>query len=207
MAVVLGMPFVSGKDSMKNDAVVNWNNQKTKISVLPTLLVTAMAHMPDVNKTVHSRYKTHEDLWLLGDSEDLNPFTLSTLMGQKHGAWKGVKPLTLKKRYQDYFKAVQKGLISGGHDVSEGGALIALIEMAINSEAGFNLELSGTSALFGEGMGRIVFSSPVSVREKIRKHFQDIELNGSTRSDQRIVIGSEELSFKSCVAHYMGTQA
>lgn len=206
MATVLGMPFVSGKDSMKNDAVVNINQAKTKISVLPTLLITSMGHMDDVNMTVHSRFKTHEDLWLLGGSEKLNPYTLSTLMNTPHGEWSGVKPQTLKSRYSNYHEAVQNGLITGAHDVSEGGLLICAIEMAINSQIGFDLSESSDEKLFGEGMGMILFSAPTTNREKIQGHLSAAKLVGQTRSDQLIKVNNETLNLKDCELHFKGSK-
>lgn len=204
MATVLGMPFVSGKDSMKNDAVVNFNNQKTKISVLPTLLVTSMGHMPDVNLTVHSRFKTQEDLWILGLENDLNPYTLTTVMNQPHGEWMKVAPEILKERYQKYHAAVKAGLISGAHDVSDGGVLICAIEMAINSQLGFNLNLKQDSELFGEGMGMILFSSPSHLKDKVLAHFKDARLVGTTRSDQMIHVGAESISLSDCETAFKG---
>lgn len=204
MATVLGMPFVSGKDSMKNDAVVNFNQAKTKISVLPTLLITSMGHIDDVNMTVHSRFKTQEDLWLLGGTEKLNAYTLSTLMNVPHGEWSGVTPQTLKSRYHNYHQAVLKGLISGGHDVSEGGLLICAIEMAINSQLGFELNKSTEAELFGEGMGMILFSAPTSNRERIREHLPAANLVGQTRSDQLIKVNNEAIDLKECEQHFKG---
>lgn len=120
MSTKYGMPFVSGKDSMKNDAVVTYNNEKIKISVLPTLLVTCMGHMQDVQKTIHSRFKAGEDLWLLGGKNELHPYTLLSIMNESLDEWPSDKPETLIKRYETYHEAVQSGLISGAHDVSEG---------------------------------------------------------------------------------------
>jgi phosphoribosylformylglycinamidine synthase II/formyltetrahydrofolate-dependent phosphoribosylglycinamide formyltransferase len=205
MATVLGMPFISGKDSMKNDAVVNYNHQKTKISVLPTLLITSMGHIEDIHQTVHSRFKSQEDLWLLGGENELHPFTLLTLQNKPRGEWSRTEPIVLKERYQVYHRAVKQGLIRGAHDVSEGGTLTALIEMSINSELGFNLNLSSDVDLFGEGMGMIVFSSAFNHREKIKAHFKSIKRIGNTRDDQIIIVGLEQMNLQECLKHFKGT--
>lgn len=204
MATVLGMPFVSGKDSMKNDAVVTFNQQKLKISVLPTLLVTSMGHIPDVNLTIHSRFETHEDLWLLGGMSELYPYTLSTLMNQPHGEWTMETPQTLKDRYQRYHAAIRLGLISGAHDVSDGGTLIAAVEMAINSQIGFTLNLKQDKELFGEGMGMILFSSPSHLKDKVLAHFKDARLVGTTRTDQMIQVGAENFKLSDCEKSFKG---
>jgi phosphoribosylformylglycinamidine synthase II/formyltetrahydrofolate-dependent phosphoribosylglycinamide formyltransferase len=202
MATIFGMPFVSGKDSMKNDAVVNFQGQKIKISVLPTLLVTAMGHIADVKKTISSRFGQDEDLWLLGDSEKLNPYTLSTLEGESKLDWPLASPKDLLKQYKNFHCAIQAGLIQGGHDVSEGGALICAIEMAINSKLGFHFNLVDENKLFGEGMGLILFSTKKSDREKVKNHFTQVELIGETRSDQQIQVGDHVITLDECAAHY-----
>ncbi|MFZ4712159.1 MAG: phosphoribosylglycinamide formyltransferase [Bacteriovoracaceae bacterium] len=208
MATVLGMPFVSGKDSMKNDAVVNFRQKTTKISVLPTLLVTCMGHMHDINQTVHSRFDVQEDLWLLGGTEVLNPHTLRSLSGLKRSEWPHTKPEILKLRYQAFHKAIRQNLICGAHDVSEGGLLLALIEMAINSELGFDLSFpQEDEQLFGEGMGMIVFSGRLSEREKIQHHFGQVKLIGSTRSDLHIKINGQQIDLAACKSAYQGLKA
>ncbi|MCA9440390.1 MAG: phosphoribosylformylglycinamidine synthase, partial [Candidatus Omnitrophica bacterium] len=57
------MPLVSGKDSMKNDSRIG----NEKISIPPTLLVTAVAVIPDVSKGVTMDFKEPGDIvYVLG---------------------------------------------------------------------------------------------------------------------------------------------
>jgi phosphoribosylformylglycinamidine synthase subunit PurSL len=204
MATTLGMPFVSGKDSMKNDAVVSWRGNKTKISVLPTLLITCMGHIEDVNKTIHSLFRSGEDLWTLGVNDSLNPHTLNTVTG-KNGKWGDISAKLLKERYIDFHQAIQKNLISGAHDVSDGGVVIALIEMALNSRVGFEVKLN-EKALFGEGMGMIVFSAATHLRDKIKNHFSNAHHIGSVRTDEELIINSDRLSLAECRQAFQGEQ-
>ena len=54
---------------------------------------------------------------------------------------------------------VAEGLVAGAHDVSTGGLGVALAEMAVQSGVGFNVaRIADVTALFGEGVGRIVVS-------------------------------------------------
>jgi phosphoribosylformylglycinamidine synthase len=62
MMGIYGMPFVSGKDSMKND----YHGEKIKISVLPTLLVTALGHVPDVRNVPRSQARNGQLLYRIG---------------------------------------------------------------------------------------------------------------------------------------------
>lgn len=204
MSTTLGMPFVSGKDSMKNDAVVNFNQQKTKISVLPTLLITSMGHMENVEQVIPSRFKVQEDLWLLGAQNNLFPYTLSTLTGEKREEWTSQTPADLKVRYSEYHAAVKANLISGGHDVSDGGLLTCAIEMSLNSELGFDLNVTDEKMLFGEGMGMILFSAPKSIREKIKTHFTQVTLVGATRLDQTIHVAGETINLSEALSAFKG---
>ena len=83
LSIDYGMPFVSGKDSMKNDFVGKMENGETvKISVPPTLLVTAMGRVPTLKSLTTSEVKgSGHVVYLLGDlySEYQSAFELSHL--------------------------------------------------------------------------------------------------------------------------------
>lgn len=204
MAVTLGMPYVSGKDSMKNDAIVKFQGQETKISVLPTVLVTCMAHIDDVSSVVKTSFKPGQDLWLLGGDANLNPYTLGTLSGTMKKAWTSVTPDVLLERYRAYHRCVKLGLVKGGHDVSEGGTLTALLEMAFHSGVGFSLNLKEEAQLFGEGMGMIVFAADKKDEAKIRSELKDAKLVGEVRSDKTVSVSGEEFSVTEALAAYRG---
>ena len=60
-----GLPLVSGKDSMKNDARIGGR----RISVRPTLLVSLTGVVPDVRRSLTTDFKRPGDaIWLLGAS-------------------------------------------------------------------------------------------------------------------------------------------
>ncbi len=66
-AKAFGLPFISGKDSMKNDSIIN----DVKTSIPPTLMVTAVAKMRDVGKAVTMDVKAPGDLvYVVGETLD-----------------------------------------------------------------------------------------------------------------------------------------
>lgn len=205
MAVTFGMPFVSGKDSMKNDSIVNLDGKKTKISVLPTLLVTCMGHMEDVDRVVRTTYASDEDLWLLGGDENLFPYTLSTITSDVEGKWSDLSSKTLIERYSLFHEAINLGYIRGAHDVSEGGILTALTEMAINSNAGFEITALPEDKYFGEGMGMIVFSAHSSKRDAIAKFLKDAKRIGVTRLDETIKVNQETWTLNEASSAFKGS--
>ena len=79
--------------------------------------------------------------------------------------------------------------------------------MSINSELGFNLKLSTDVELFGEGMGMIVFSSAFNQREKIKAHFKNLTQIGTTRDDQLMIVGLEQMNLSECLQHFKGANS
>ena len=68
ISIAYGMPFVSGKDSMKNDFIgMNEFQEKIKISVPPTLLITSLGKVPTLSAITTSEIKNAGDLvYLIG---------------------------------------------------------------------------------------------------------------------------------------------
>jgi phosphoribosylformylglycinamidine synthase len=88
----------------------------------------------------------------------------------------------LQKEYE--VQEVVKGLIRGefinaAHDVSDGGLFVALVEMSIPRNLGFDVvtdsEVRPDAFLFGEGQGRVV----VSVSEEQEEAFIEFMMNTS----------------------------
>lgn len=157
-----GTPLVSGKDSMKNDYRGQIGlGEALVISVPPTLMVTAMAQVT-MGTAVTSDFKAAGDvLYLLGGlggglaggewahqsrlGSDLSAPTLDL-----------ARNLALYRTYRDVVRA---RLLRSGHDVSDGGWLIAVAEGCIGGRLGAALEGQYTDeALFNEAPGRFVVS-------------------------------------------------
>jgi phosphoribosylformylglycinamidine synthase subunit PurSL len=189
LAKLYGTPFVSGKDSMKNDFVGRSRfGKEVKISVPPTVLVTAMGKVHDVSETVSSDFqKLGDSVYLLGRSvRDLggseleDAFALPSTVLRTAPKVDGQENLRL---YRTLHKAIRSGLIRSAHDCSEGGLLVALAESAIGGMMGVSAEVDslseeirafgGTLAefLFNETPGRFVVSVDPAKEEDFRKLF------------------------------------
>ncbi len=186
ITVTYGTPLVSGKDSMKNDfRGLNASGEPLKISVLPTLLVTAFSKST-LEHTVTSDFKNQGDLiYLLGDhgqglagSEVSDFFIFEDQEAQKKmEKLPSINLIKNKVLYRAIYKALGRGLIESCHDISEGGLAVALVESAIGGRLGFTLdevEWLGLSnligKLFGEGPGRFV----VSIAKENEKEFLSV---------------------------------
>ena len=157
----LDVPLISGKDSMKNDAILGG----VKISVPPTLLVSVMGQLEDVRNALSLEPRAVGDaVYLLGD-------TRRELGGS---SWARVQGLQLQEapatdlarnmaRYRAFVQARDAGLIRSAHVLSRGGLALALAHLALASDLGldcclddFASDLEPTVILFSESTGRML---------------------------------------------------
>ncbi|MBT6326169.1 MAG: phosphoribosylformylglycinamidine synthase, partial [Bdellovibrionales bacterium] len=179
-------PLVSGKDSMKNDySGKSYDNQNIKISIQPTLLVTAMSKC-NINHTVTSDYKNAGDLiYLIGKnslglfaSELLEHFELNSIETSFPPA---IDTSINYQLYKQYHKAIKSNLIKSAHDISDGGLSVALCESMIGGDFGANINLSMEqnnfiNLLFGEATGRFLISIDKNNKDKFEKYFSQTEI-------------------------------
>jgi phosphoribosylformylglycinamidine synthase len=200
MMGIYGMPFVSGKDSMKND----YHGANVKISVLPTLLVTALGHVPDVRSVPKSQARNGQLLYRIGHKHYDHYFGhfLHNLVEMDRDNrnifdWKGIRTL-----YTTMFEANQKNLMSCIHDLSEGGLMVALFETLMMDKLGVSLNLpedaNETAWLYSELPGHFVVAIDRSKKDEFEAHFdsQVREFLGEANTTGRILLKGEELSMQ-----------
>ncbi|MCB9781859.1 MAG: phosphoribosylformylglycinamidine synthase [Candidatus Omnitrophica bacterium] len=155
------MPLVSGKDSMKNDSRIG----NEKISIPPTLLVTAVAVMPDVSKGVTMDFKEPGDIvYVLGPTRaELGCSEYLAEFDQLGDSVPTVRPEEAWPLYQALAKATDQRLVRSCHDLSDGGLAVSLAESAFAGGLGAEVDLSLVA--LGEPMDRddyILFSESPS---------------------------------------------
>jgi phosphoribosylformylglycinamidine synthase II len=193
------MPLVSGKDSMKNDFIGKLpNGEAVKISVLPTLLVTALGYHPDVRKIIKPHAKLGSHFYLLGAQEYQHYFGMTLT---KHFEIESAPELShfdlqaTRNLYAKFFQATQQEFIESAHDLSEGGLLPALFESLLLYQGGVVLDLKNilksgwqeSAFCFGEMPGRILISVSAAHRADFENLFTEA---------QRIYLGEVNLSAK-----------
>ncbi len=163
----LGVPCVSGKDSMKND----YKGGGVKISIPPTVLFSVMGKMPDVKLAVTSDFKRAGDyVYVLGlTRSELGGGEVADELGLKGGEVPQVELIPARERYRAYFQATQKRLAVACHDCSDGGLGVALAEMCIGGRLGADVDLAlapqcGCSTalelLYSESASRLLVEVP-----------------------------------------------
>ncbi|MBK9261307.1 MAG: phosphoribosylformylglycinamidine synthase [Polyangiaceae bacterium] len=174
-----GLPLVSGKDSMKNDAILDG----VKISVPPTLLVSVMGQMADVKQALSLVPRAPGDvLYLLGDTRDeCGGAEIERLVGH---AFAGVPRTDVQQfslRYQAFADAHAAGLVRSAHVVARGGLAVALSHLAMASDLGIVASLETLApgldppiAMFSESTGRILLTArpdqSAALEERLGKH-------------------------------------
>jgi len=197
-ATLYGMPFVSGKDSMKNDfRGKTQEGEDIKISVPPTLLITAMGQIEKVEQTLTSDFKSSDDLiYTLGNFED-EKFTFSEFTRtfnkkvEKHLEFNLEENLDL---YRTMYN--NKNLINSCHDISEGGLITALVESSIGGQLGANLTLNPKNLdayLFNEGLGQFVISIKKENKQEFETLFKGNQFQqiGSLTEEKSITINKD----------------
>lgn len=172
-------PLISGKDSMKNDfRGKNKNDKPLQISILPTLLVTAMSKTKLDFLTPSVFQKAGDVIYVLGlPQKQLSASEFAEIYEiENHEAF--VCDLEVNRLiYRGFFEAVKNGLISSAHDVSDGGALTALAESSLGAMLGAELSLSkDPGQLFSEAPGRFVVTVDASKTLAFEEHFASISL-------------------------------
>lgn len=130
----LGTPVTGGN--------VSFYNQTGDTPILPTPVVGVLGVIDDVERRTPMAYKVDGELvYLLGDTRD--ELAGSEWAHEVHGHLGGLPPvidLAKEKQLSEILIAGSRdGLITAAHDVSDGGIMQALIEIALRSNRGMRL--------------------------------------------------------------------
>lgn len=180
-ATAYGTPFISGKDSMYNDfRGFDEKGKPIHIAALPTLLISAIGVVADVEKTMTPDFKHADDaLYLIGETNDeLGASEYYSMLG---AVGKRVPFVDVKKNAKTYdalSKAIASGLVASAIGLGRGGLAVALAKACIGGQMGARADLSGIpgkakrndSILFSESQGRVL----VSIRPTREKEFEKL---------------------------------
>ncbi|MBC8161976.1 MAG: phosphoribosylformylglycinamidine synthase subunit PurL [Roseiflexaceae bacterium] len=161
-ALAYGTPFVSGKDSLNNEYRDAAGNRQ---AIPPTLLITALAHVPDVQQAVTMDLKeVGNQVYLVGITDDelagghlhdvVAPSALSPqpsalpdvvappALSPQPSALPTVDIAMAPRILAAVHAAIRSGLVRACHDLSEGGLAVAAAEMAFAGGHGLALDLA-----------------------------------------------------------------
>lgn len=129
-SLAYGVPFISGKDSLKNEYQ---GPDGTRIVIPPTLLITAMGKVTDITRCVTMDLKkAGNKLYLVGVTRDELGGSHYDMIRQTKSPQ--VPRVNLEQAPQLIFKvseAIRMKMVTSCHDLSEGGLAVALAEMCM----------------------------------------------------------------------------
>jgi phosphoribosylformylglycinamidine synthase len=149
-AIAHRTPFISGKDSFNNEFE---GADGSRVSIPPSLLISAVGIVPDVRKAVATDLKADgSSLYLVGEFYPvLSASVLMDILGKEteqstdvaQGSKRGPTPsLRAPEVYRKLHAAINSGMVKSCHDLSDGGFCAAISEMCLGGERGAILNLS-----------------------------------------------------------------
>jgi len=162
----LDFPVIGGNCSLYNET----NGE----GILPTPAIGGVGLMQDVSKMATVAFKRQDDvIILIGETKGHlgQSIYLREIEGREEGASPKVD-LAVEKKNGDFVRGlIQAGRVDTAHDVSDGGLLVAIAEMAMPREIGAGIGLAGLpdaiAFWFGEDQARYVIAAPFAVADKI----------------------------------------
>jgi phosphoribosylformylglycinamidine synthase len=162
----LGVPIVSGNVSLYNETEGS--------PIQPTPMVGCVGVLEHVTSSVGATWNDGDDIYLIGDTSP--SLGASEYLAAVHGIVRG-SPVPVdfdaERTLQQYLRAlIVAGVVTGVHDVSDGGIAVALAEMSLNAGIGAHAslltdDLRNDVRWFGESAGRALVASAPANRSTI----------------------------------------
>ena len=182
MAVAFNTPFVSGKDSLNNVfSFTDEDGQHHELSIPPTLLTTALGQVDDIRSTMSPDLKTAGNrIAIIGMTRDeLAGSQLELLCGLTQGSSPQINVESCQATWSAVAMAIRSHCIASCHDISDGGLLAAVAEMAIGGKTGLRIDLKAIPSeitpesqtcdlihAFSETPGRFICEVPMSCTKR-----------------------------------------
>jgi len=198
LALAYMMPFISGKDSLKNE----YHSGGHHIVIPPTLLISALGRVPDVRRAVTMDLKEAGNLlFLVGTTKDeMGGSHYQLVQGVSGGTVPQVDQTVAPRIFRAVHEAIGKALVRSCHDLSEGGLAVALAEMAFAGDVGADVtalpqpELGSAVNLFAESATRFVVEVRPGQEHAFREVCGDVPLTklGQTSPAGRLRIAGPQ---------------
>ncbi|MBZ0216948.1 MAG: hypothetical protein K8F25_10380, partial [Fimbriimonadaceae bacterium] len=187
----LACPVVSGNVSLYNET----NGE----AILPTPAIGAVGLLDDVRQMATLSFKNEADVILCigGDGDHLAQSTyLMEILGREDGPPPPVN-LDDEKRNGDFVRSlIREGTVNAVHDISDGGMLVAIAEMALAGNLGAELSLPRDiphphAYLFGENQARYLVTCPaeahIELMEQAAREGIPVRNIGAVRGEKLVV--------------------
>ncbi len=205
VAIALGTPFISGKDSLNNEfSYTDANGQRRTIAIPPSLLISAMGQIEDVSRCVTMDLKQPGNLlYLVGETRDeLGGSHFNLVNDLQRGKVPTVDPEQACQTFAAMHRATKSGLLRACHDLSEGGLAVAAAEMAFAGGFGLRIDLDRVAyssdsvhavvLLFGESNTRFLCEIALERTAEFERALGGVPIAkiAEVTTDQRLVISA-----------------
>ncbi|WP_417456784.1 phosphoribosylformylglycinamidine synthase subunit PurL [Kordiimonas sp.] len=204
----LDYPIVSGNVSLYNET--------NGSGILPTPAIGGVGVMQDADRMATVAFKGEgQTIVLIGETKD--ELGASLYQRQILGEDKGAPPhvdLSIERRNGDFVRAlIENGQVSTCHDLSDGGLVAALADMAISGHVGATVNVGDDLplhvTLFSETQARYLVATDAETAEEIRKEAKDagipVTVLGTTGGDSLSVNdGTVKLELKALTDAFEG---
>jgi phosphoribosylformylglycinamidine synthase len=207
----LGIAVDGGKDSLSMAALAPTPDGGEETVKAPgSLVVSAYVTCPDITQTLTPDLKLPETGRLFfvdlgGARNRLGGSALAQVFGQVGDESPDLDdPTLLKGAFQTIQDLLEEGVLTAGHDRSDGGLITTLLEMAFAGNCGLDIRLDGMvggpdplhpaaplPVLFSEELG-LVFEAPAEEKDRILESFWAVgvpcQVLGRATSEPRIQV-------------------
>jgi len=159
----LDFPIVSGNVSLYNESKATGGGS----AILPTPAIGGIGLLKNIDVMTTVAFKNEGDaIWVIGGegSHLGQSIWLREIAGQEAGDAPKVDLVAERANAEAVRALIAEGKVNAVHDVSDGGLLVAVTEMALAGSIGAELSVQLTTATaFGEDQGRYVVAAPQGV--------------------------------------------
>jgi phosphoribosylformylglycinamidine synthase len=163
----LSFPVVSGNVSLYNET----NGR----AILPTPTIGGVGRLDDFERSVSLAFKREgEAILLIGDTQGWlgQSLYLRDICGREEGAPPPVDLAAEKRNGELVSRLIRDGDVTAAHDLSDGGLLVALAEMAMASGIGAELaaapdDVPSHAFWFGEDQARYILTVDADKADEI----------------------------------------
>jgi len=178
--IALDYPVVSGNCSLYNET--------NGSPIMPAPVIGGVGLLDDVSKATGIGFKSEgESVYVIGATKGHigQSLYLREIHGQETGAPPPVDLIAERKHGEFVRDLIHDRILTACHDVSDGGLMIAVTEMALASNIGIALEASGDAGFwFGEDQARYVIATtqPKQLEQKAKASGVPLTKLGQTAS-------------------------
>ncbi len=198
--VALGIPVVGGNVSLYNES--------RGADIDPTPVVGVIGLIDDLHDAPPSpRLNDADTIVVLGETRpELGGSAWATMHGLRDGAPPEADLEVALRLHNLVSTLVSERVPSGVHDCSDGGLAVALTEMAINGEVGFEVTVGNALACFSESTSRVVLSVSAEhlavVTARAEAAGVVVEVVGVAGGDRLVATGAFDVSLAAATAAY-----